>query len=119
MLPFAPRSSSSDAEELTHPLLDSDAQYILAHPAIAATAREALKLAGISEMRGDQPRIWLLDDGDNMAAAPGTGGEKDIRTLLTEEKMEPIEVRNAKERTALVCYSSGTSGKPKGVELTQ
>lgn len=117
-----------------HPLLDSKAQYIFAHPAIADTMRKALKLAGVSEKRGDLPRIWLLDDGDSMASVL-TGQEKDVRTLLDDQELNPIQVRNPKDRTALVCYSSGTryvkcfiheccspvtfSGKPKGVELTQ
>jgi acyl-CoA synthetase (AMP-forming)/AMP-acid ligase II len=115
---LTPMSPAYNAEELVHPLVDSGSQYILAHPAIAPVARKAMELAGISTKRGNMNRLWLLDDTDEMASAPSGGDEKDIRTLLSDDTMEPVKVNNAKERTALICYSSGTSGKPKGVELT-
>ncbi|UZJ57492.1 hypothetical protein CBS101457_006812 [Exobasidium rhododendri] len=114
---MTPLNPAYSAEEMSHPLKDAGVQYIFAFPAAIDAARKGLELAGISAKRGDQPRIWLLDDSDDMATAPG-GPEKDVRTLLGKEMMEPITIKDPKDTTALICYSSGTSGKPKGVELT-
>lgn len=114
---LTPLNPAYNAEEMVHPLKDSGCKYIFAHPAALDAARKALQLAEISSSIGNQPRIWLLDDGDSMASGKG-GNERDIRTLLGEEELEPILVKDARNKTALICYSSGTSGKPKGVELT-
>ncbi|MCO5549697.1 hypothetical protein L7F22_003170 [Adiantum nelumboides] len=114
---LTPMSPAYNAEELVHPLTDSGSQFILCHPANLAVARKALQLAGISPKKDGLNRIWLLDDGDQMANAQD-GDEQDVRTLLSDSTFDPITVTNGNERTALICYSSGTSGKPKGVELT-
>lgn len=108
----------TDAEEMAHPLGQAEVKYIFAIPTAIAAARKGLEIAKISSKNGKNSRIWLLDDGDEMATVKD-GREKDVRTLLgEEEEMELIIVKDAKERTALICYSSGTSGPPKGVELT-
>lgn len=114
---LTPMSPAYNAEELVHPLTDSGSQFILCHPANLPVARKALQLAGISSKKDGLNRIWLLDDSDNLATVQD-GDEQDIRTLLSDSTLEPITVKDGKERTALICYSSGTSGKPKGVELT-
>ena len=114
---LTPLNPAYSAEEMVHPLKDARVEYIFAHPAAVGAARKALELAGLPAKNGKNPSIWLLDDGDQLASAPD-GKEQDLRSLLGKEQMEPIAVKDAKERTALICYSSGTSGKPKGVELT-
>lgn len=110
-------SFAIDAEEMAHPLSQAEVKYIFANPNGIDAARKGLEVAKISPKNGKFSRIWLLDDGDNMASVKD-GQEKDTRTLLSDDEMEPIVVKDAKDRTALICYSSGTSGPPKGVELT-
>jgi 4-coumarate--CoA ligase len=106
------------AQEMAHPLKEAEVKYLFVHPDAVKQARKGLELAGISSKNGTQPRIWLLSDNDDMTSVQD-GSEKDLRTLLEDSKLEePIVIKDAKERTALVCFSSGTSGKPKGVELT-
>ncbi|WP_046006382.1 type I polyketide synthase [Pseudoalteromonas rubra] len=38
--------------------------------------------------------------------------------ITTTSEFEPVEVRLTKDSTAYVCYTSGTSGYPKGAEIT-
>lgn len=114
---LVPMNPAYSGEEFTHPLLDAEVQYVLAHPAVAPVARKGMALAKVSEKRGAQPRLWLLDDADKFAE--GENGEKDLRTLMGKEQFETVQVPNPKETDAFIVYSSGTSGKPKGVQLTQ
>lgn len=115
---LVPCNPQYSPEELVHPLKDASVQFIFAHPAVVANARKGLKLAGMSDKSTDGlERVWLLDDTDKLATVPD-GAEKDARTLLGQDELAPIEVKDAAERTAFIAYSSGTSGKPKGVELT-
>lgn len=115
---LVPCNPQYSPEELVHPIKDASVKYIFAHPAVVGNARKALQLAGISKKTEQGvERVWLLDDTDTLATVQD-GQEKDARTLIGKEEMEPLVVKDAAERTAFIAYSSGTSGKPKGVMLT-
>ncbi|WFD17828.1 hypothetical protein MCAP1_000037 [Malassezia caprae] len=103
-------------EELEHPIVDSDIKVIFTHPSILGNVREAWSKSKRSfKLPSDQNPIWLIDDSDWVLSQKT--GEKDFRTALTSNELGVVPV-NPEEDLAFIVYSSGTSGKPKGVMLT-
>jgi acyl-CoA synthetase (AMP-forming)/AMP-acid ligase II len=93
------------ARELEHQLHDSGAKMIVTVPMFLETAREAAAEAGVEE-------IVLVG---------GEGGEDGVTeiTELLGSGAEPPEVSiDASADLAVLPYSSGTTGLPKGVMLT-
>ena len=101
---------SYTAEELAYQFQNSATDIVATVPGILPTVREAAEKAGVE-------RIVVI----------GSEGESDSRgsELLSYHRMledsgslfDPAQV-NAKEDTAVLPYSSGTSGLAKGVVLT-
>jgi len=87
------------APEITYHLQDSEAKLLVAHPFFAESVRAGASEAGV-------PIIWSSGEGDDtleaMAAHPPLS---DLYPTLPTD-------------TAVVLYTSGTTGKPKGAELT-
>jgi len=87
------------APEITYHLEDSEAKLLIAHPFFAESARAGASAAGV-------PVVWTNGEGDDtleaMAAHPPL---TDLHPTLPTD-------------TAVVLYTSGTTGKPKGAELT-
>jgi len=81
---------------------------VLADADIAVLVIEAeyLPLLGRPAPDGDRPRVLL----------PG-GEERDYRAWLSSHDSAPIEVEPDPDDIAIIIYTSGTSGSPKGVEL--
>ncbi len=90
------------APEVTYFLADSEARLLIAHPLFAAPAE-----AGAAEAR-----VPLV------LAGGGAGSDGD--TLEEMQLAAPIEALEATpaDATAVILYTSGTTGKPKGAELT-
>lgn len=104
------------AAEMEHPVADSDLKMIFAHPMTLKSLREALSKLGRSfKLPNGQPSVWIINDADAVQAA--TTGELDFREAL-QNKDWPTERVNSTEDVSFIVYSSGTSGKPKGVMLT-
>jgi long-chain acyl-CoA synthetase len=86
------------APEVTYFLQDSEAKLLIAHPLFEAPARAGAKAAGVP--------VSMTGTGDGnlseLAAAPPIAALHP--TLPTD--------------TAVILYTSGTTGKPKGAELT-
>lgn len=87
------------APEVTYHLQDSGARLLVAHPLFQAPAAKGAAEAGV-------PVVWSEGEGPDtlgaLAAGPPLAG------------LHPT----AAEDTAVILYTSGTTGKPKGAELT-
>lgn len=85
------------APEVEYHLRDSDSRMLIAHSLFAEAARGGSELAGV-------PLISADDDDGLAALAAGAGVEGLVPTLPGD--------------TAVILYTSGTTGKPKGAELS-
>jgi long-chain acyl-CoA synthetase len=87
------------APEVTYHIEDSEARLLIAHPQFRAPAEEGARAAGV-------PVVWAEGEGPN-----------DLAALCAADPMEALHPTSA-EDTAVILYTSGTTGKPKGAELT-
>jgi long-chain acyl-CoA synthetase len=87
------------APEVTYHLEDSDARLLVAHSMFAEPAREGAKQAGVDI-------VWADGDSDDSVAA-----------LAASEPTDSLHPASPTD-TAVILYTSGTTGKPKGAELT-
>ena len=101
--------------EMVHQLSDTQAQVILVHPSLAKTAVAAAQKAGLPD-----GRVFLFSDAPN---AP-VEGLKDWRDFLPSPaeadayEFPHLSEEDATTLTATVNYSSGTTGLPKGVQVS-
>lgn len=99
-----PIFSVATVRDLYYQLKETNARCIFTSPAVACTAKEAAKQCGINEVivigeaEGCRPISKLFED--------------DGKTFPNDVEINP------KEDVALLPYSSGTTGLPKGVMLT-
>jgi len=87
------------AREVDYHLRDSGAKLLFAHPFFEAPAREGAGAAGV-------PVI-----------SAGGEGEGTLAELATASPLDALHPTDASD-TAVILYTSGTTGKPKGAELT-
>ncbi|MBC2906119.1 AMP-dependent synthetase/ligase [Streptomyces cupreus] len=102
-----PVYATSSAEQVEWIVRDSGACYVVTETA----ENTATVTAGTKTGHQDIPRIWQLDAGalDDLTALGRSIPDEEVtkrRTALTPDTI------------ATICYTSGTTGKPKGCVLT-
>ncbi|KAF9583337.1 hypothetical protein BGW38_009728 [Lunasporangiospora selenospora] len=107
-------SSAYNAEELALQLSDSRASVMVTHPESLATARAAAKKVGLPE-----EKIFLFGDRTIDGFRPYSSLMPPVGTPRDKlANVVNLDGEAAVKTTALICYSSGTTGRSKGVELT-
>ncbi|KAJ8076859.1 hypothetical protein PM082_001282 [Marasmius tenuissimus] len=107
--------------ELAHQYHDSGAHLIMTTIDGLPAVRDMFKTLNIPTSQGDK-RIILLSDGFTWAGGSAAPSRPEGQGLLKMEDLlargtltreELFEGETAKSETAFLCYSSGTTGKPK------
>jgi 4-coumarate--CoA ligase len=110
---LTPANGGYTARELLHQYMDSGARVALVHPTLVGTTFDMFKLAGVSETEA-RKRIVVMEFG--FGVPDGLIGMQDLMGKGSLPHEERFDGEQSNE-TFLMCYSSGTTGKPKGVEV--
>ncbi|KAI9485069.1 hypothetical protein BDB00DRAFT_851723 [Zychaea mexicana] len=106
----SPANPSYTVDELVHQLGETKAKVIVAHPSNVETALSAAKVVGIA-----QANVFVF--GNDVVK----GVQPYCKVLLGNRVAKPVEFESAeqaRETLAFLCFSSGTTGKSKGVMTT-
>ncbi|KAF9946155.1 hypothetical protein BGZ70_003382 [Mortierella alpina] len=107
-------NSAYTVDEFVYQLEDSGASVIVANAELLPVATEAAKRVGIPNSK-----IFLYGDVEVNGFKPYTSTFPPENTPESQlAQVVNMNGQHALETTALICYSSGTTGKSKGVELT-
>lgn len=109
-------NSSYTPSELAHQLGNCNAKVVIVYPAFLPNLLEAFKLLGVPTHE-TKKRVILANWKD--PALPVPQGLVLLDDLLRVGKMEQEAAFDGRyaDETALLCYSSGTTGRAKGVEV--
>ncbi|KIY68370.1 acetyl-CoA synthetase-like protein [Cylindrobasidium torrendii FP15055 ss-10] len=115
-------NSAYNARELAHQYTNSGASLVYTTEDHLQTVRDMFTAVGLGA-EGDK-RIIIIDGlrwagGANVPPSVASAGLVRLEDLLSMGAMESEEIFEGQgNETTLLCYSSGTTGKPKGVETT-
>ncbi|MFH9584028.1 AMP-dependent synthetase/ligase [Streptomyces luteogriseus] len=101
-----PVYATSSADQVEWIVRDSGARYV-----VTETAQNAGTVRTGTAAHPEPPRIWQLDGGalDDLTA---------LGRDITDEEVTKRRTALAPDTTATLCYTSGTTGRPKGCVLT-
>ncbi|KAI8636202.1 hypothetical protein BD408DRAFT_448600 [Parasitella parasitica] len=107
---ISPTNPVFNVQELEKLLAMSRAKYLIAHSSNLNNALEAAALVGIPTSR-----VWCIDNDPQ-------GRVKHWKAVVADspEEADPIKLTTTECRNALayLCFSSGTTGPPKGVKIS-
>ncbi|EIW83606.1 acetyl-CoA synthetase-like protein [Coniophora puteana RWD-64-598 SS2] len=120
-------NSAYTAAELAYQYEDSHAHLVLAHPPLVPTVREMMRSLSIPE--DEIARRIIVADSTWLTGAPAELDAGDAAALKGLTRLSELVGRGElaqeiqmpgllSDSTVYLCYSSGTTGKPKGVEST-
>ena len=92
------------AEEITNQLKDAGATWLITVSPLLVGAEEAAKAVGL--------------DGEHLIVLDGVEGHPSMRDLMMQQATPPDVSFDPATHIAVLPYSSGTTGHPKGVMLT-
>ncbi|CAG8726057.1 4402_t:CDS:2, partial [Acaulospora morrowiae] len=100
--------AAGDVAEISFQLSDSGTSVIVTHPFFVSMVAKAAAEAQIPHSK-----VFLFGNEE-------VDGFQPCSSLFVDRDFEPIEYtpEESKNTTVLLCYSSGTTGKSKGVETT-
>ncbi|OLZ65794.1 long-chain fatty acid--CoA ligase [Streptomyces sp. IMTB 2501] len=101
-----PVYATSSAEQVEWIVRDSGARFV-----VAETAGNAGTVAAGTAGHAEPPRIWRLD-AEALAELVALGRD------IPDEEVSKRRTALAPEAVATICYTSGTTGRPKGCVLT-
>jgi 4-coumarate--CoA ligase len=111
-------NSAYTPTELAFQYKDSRARVVFSHPDLVPVVFAMFKHIGVSEDEARR-RLVVLDYGGNGAETARKVGVLGLGDLLGHGALPEEEkfIGSQASETLLLCYSSGTTGKPKGVEV--
>ncbi|BGP32033.1 hypothetical protein JCM10296v2_003812 [Rhodotorula toruloides] len=112
---FSGANAAYQPAELAHQLADSSAKLLLVHPNTLECALTATSQLGWST--SDQTSRIILAVRSDEAGSAATRF-KTLDYLISDKEMQPHKVADPKNTVAYLGYSSGTSGKAKGVKTS-
>jgi carnitine-CoA ligase len=92
-----------------------DLAYVLSHSGATASVTEPALLPGVLEARDLAPDLGEVLLARSARSLPGSRLLDDV---LAGQSQEPIGAQAGPGDTAVILYTSGTTGWPKGVEIT-
>ncbi|EXJ67809.1 uncharacterized protein A1O5_09155 [Cladophialophora psammophila CBS 110553] len=104
----SPVSAAYTPMELQAQLETSGARYLIVHSSLLSTAEEALKSI---------PAIQVIQ-ADGVRDKKGKSTAEDLASNCPPSPVVSIESSEAEERLCFMCFSSGTTGRAKGVMTT-
>ncbi|NNN35659.1 long-chain fatty acid--CoA ligase [Streptomyces sp. S3(2020)] len=101
-----PIYATSSAEQVEWIVRDSGTRFV-----VTETAENAETVTTGTSGHQEQPRIWQLD-------ASGTAELKTLGAAIPDEEVTKRRTSLTPDTVATICYTSGTTGQPKGCVLT-
>ncbi|GAA5838857.1 hypothetical protein JCM11251_003720 [Rhodosporidiobolus azoricus] len=114
-LVFSGANAAYTPNELSHQLEDSGAKLLLVHPSLLDVALSATSSLGWSSQQQKQRIVYAVRQDE---AESAKADFRCLDSLISTELFTPHAVEEPRTTIAFLGYSSGTSGKAKGVQTS-